>query len=134
VPPPQLDAYGIGIRIPTWVISPFAKKGPIETSLPNELVSTVKLLEALHGIPTLASQNHLFDNSTPTGSNYEANGAPAPRRARGHQRHARLLRLLGPRQLHRHAIIKRSRDIPPHGAASATPMLRDRRGSFPRFD
>jgi phospholipase C len=80
VAPPQVDAYGLGIRIPTWVISPFAKKGPIETRLPCELVSTVKLLERLHGLPTLASQNHLFDAGTPTGPNYEAGGAPAPPR------------------------------------------------------
>jgi phospholipase C len=80
VPPPQLDAYGMGIRIATWVISPFAKKGPIETSPPCELTSTLKLLERLHGLPTLASQNHLFDSSTPTGPNYEAGGAPAPPR------------------------------------------------------
>ena len=25
VPPPQFDAYGAGIRVPTWVVSPFAK-------------------------------------------------------------------------------------------------------------
>jgi len=80
VPPPQLDAFGLGIRIPTWVISPHAKKGPIETSLPSELTSTLKFLERLHGLPTLASQNHLFDTGTPTGSNYEAGGAPAPPR------------------------------------------------------
>jgi phospholipase C len=80
VPPPQLDAYGLGIRIPTWVISPFAKTGPIETSVPCDLVSTVKLLERLHGLPTLASQNHRFDTGTPTGANYEAGGAPAPPR------------------------------------------------------
>ncbi|MGH2658697.1 MAG: alkaline phosphatase family protein [Actinomycetota bacterium] len=80
VPPPQLDAFGLGVRIPTWVISPYAKKGPIETSLPSELTSTLKFLEQLHGLPTLASQNHLFDTGTPIGSNYEAGGAPAPPR------------------------------------------------------
>jgi phospholipase C len=80
VAPPQVDAYGLGIRIPTWVISPFAKKGPIETTPPCELTSTLKLLERLHGLPTLASQNHLFDSATPTGPNYEAGGAPAPPR------------------------------------------------------
>ena len=29
VPPPQIDAYGLGIRVPLWVISPFARRGPI---------------------------------------------------------------------------------------------------------
>jgi hypothetical protein len=70
----------MGIRVPTWVVSPFAKRGRIATVPPCDLVSTVKLLEALHGLPTLASQNHLFDASTPTGPNYEAGGAPAPPR------------------------------------------------------
>jgi phospholipase C len=80
VAPPQLDAFGLGIRVPTWVISPFAKTGPIETSLPCEFSSTLKLLERLHGLPTLASQNHMFDTATPTGGNYETGGAPAPPR------------------------------------------------------
>jgi hypothetical protein len=45
-------------------------------------VSTLKLIERLHGLPTLASRNHQFDSSTPTGGNYQANGAPAPPRDR----------------------------------------------------
>jgi phospholipase C len=80
VAPTQIDAYGMGVRIPLWVISPFAKKGPIQTQLPGELTSTLKFLERLHGLSTLASMNHLFDTSTPTGGNYQANGAPAPPR------------------------------------------------------
>jgi phospholipase C len=80
VPPPQLDAYGLSIRVPLWVISPFAKTGPVQSALPAEHSSTLKLIEALHGLPTLASQNHLFDSATPTGSDYQANGAPAPPR------------------------------------------------------
>ena len=80
VPPPQLDAFGLGIRVPMWVISPCAKTGPIATALPSEHSSTLKFLERLHGLPTLASVNHLFDAGTPTGGNYEANGAPAPPR------------------------------------------------------
>jgi phospholipase C len=80
VAPPQLDAFGLGIRVPTWVISPYARKGPIETSLPCDFTSTLKLLERLHGLPTLASTNHLFDAGTPTGDNYQGGGAPAPPR------------------------------------------------------
>ncbi len=80
VAPPQLDAYGLSIRVPLWVVSPYAKTGPVLSRLPAEHSSTLKLIEALHGLPTLASQNHLFDSATPTGSDYEANGAPAPPR------------------------------------------------------
>jgi phospholipase C len=80
VAPTQLDAYGLSIRVPLWVISPYARTGPVLSSLPAEHSSTLKLIEALHGLPTLASQNHLFDSATPTGSDYQANGASAPPR------------------------------------------------------
>jgi phospholipase C len=80
VAPPQLDAYGLSVRVPLWVVSKYAKKGPVASGLPAEHTSTLKLIEALHGLPTLASRNHLFDSSTPTGSNYQAGGAPAPPR------------------------------------------------------
>jgi phospholipase C len=78
--PPPLDAYGASVRVPLWVVSPHARQGPVNSALPAEHTSTLKLIEALHGLPTLASRNHLFDTSTPTGANYEANGAPAPPR------------------------------------------------------
>jgi phospholipase C len=83
VAPPQLDAFGLGIRVPTWVISPYAKPGHIEPTV-YEHTSTLKFLERLFGLPTLASVNHLFDAATPVGSNYEAEqggvGPPAPPR------------------------------------------------------
>jgi phospholipase C len=80
VTPPRVDAFGLGVRVPLWVISPYAKTGPVKSSLPAEHTSTLKLIEALHGLPTLASLNHQFDTSTPTGANYQATGAPAPPR------------------------------------------------------
>jgi phospholipase C len=81
VAPPQIDAYGLGVRVPLWVVSPYSKTGPVLSSRPAEHTSTVKLIEAVYGIPTtLTEQNHLFDSSTPTGGNYQANGAPAPPR------------------------------------------------------
>jgi phospholipase C len=89
VAPPQLDAFGLGIRVPTWVISPHAKPGHIERTV-YEHTSTLKFLERLFGLPTLASVNPLFDTATPVGSNYQAApsgalaGPPAPPRdARG---------------------------------------------------
>jgi phospholipase C len=80
VAPPQVDAYGLSVRVPLWVVSPYAKTGPVQSSLPAEHTSTLKLIEALHGLSPLSTRNHLFDTSTPTGSNYQANGAPAPPR------------------------------------------------------
>jgi phospholipase C len=84
VPPPRLDAYGLGIRVPTWVISPFAKAGHLEPAL-YEHSSLLKLIEAVFGLPTLASINHRFDSSTPGGPENEASngqpvGPPAPPR------------------------------------------------------
>jgi phospholipase C len=80
VAPPQRDAYGLSVRVPLWVVSPYAKTGPVQSSIPAEHTSTLKLIEALHGLSPLSTRNHLFDTSTPTGSNYQANGAPAPPR------------------------------------------------------
>jgi hypothetical protein len=43
----------------------------------SELSSTLKLLERMHGLPTLALQNHRFDVGTPIGPNFEAAGGTA---------------------------------------------------------
>jgi phospholipase C len=80
VAPPQVDAYGLSVRVPLWVVSPYAQKGPVKSAKPAEHTSTLKLIERIYNLPTLASRNHLFDTSTPTGPNYQANGAPAPPR------------------------------------------------------
>ncbi len=80
VPPPKVDAYGLGVRVPLWVVSPYARKGVVKSSRPADHTSTLKFIERVFGLPTLASKNHGFDSSTPTGANYEAGGAPAPPR------------------------------------------------------
>jgi phospholipase C len=85
VPPPQLDAFGMGIRVPTWIISPWAKPGHLEGTI-YELASILKFIEGNFGLPTLASVNHRFDTATPIGGNYQAAapgataGPPAPPR------------------------------------------------------
>ena len=85
MPPPQLDAFGLGIRVPTWVISPWAKPGHVEGTL-YEHGSILKFIEKVFGLPTLASVNHQFDAGTPVGLDYEAApagataGPPAPPR------------------------------------------------------
>jgi phospholipase C len=86
VPPPQLDAYGLGIRVPTWVVSPWSKPGHLEPTV-YEHTSVLKFIETAFDLPTLASINHKFDDSTPGGPNYEASGGaatgpPAPPRDR----------------------------------------------------
>jgi phospholipase C len=73
VAPPQLDAYGLGPRVPTWVISPFARPGHLEPTV-YEHSSTLKFIEAAFGLPTLASINHTFDTRTPSKDNDAATG------------------------------------------------------------
>jgi phospholipase C len=84
VPPPQIDAFGLGIRVPTWVISPWARQAHIEPTT-YDATSILKFIERVFGLPTLASVNHLFDEQTPGGDNYDAAagaafGPPAPPR------------------------------------------------------
>jgi phospholipase C len=75
VAPPRLDAYGLGFRVPTWVISPFARKAHLEGTR-YEHSSILKFIEAVFGLPTLASVNHRFDAGTPGTNNDAAGGQP----------------------------------------------------------
>ena len=102
VVPPQLDAFGLGFRVPTWVISPYAKQGHLEPTVYDH-VSILKFIETVFALPTLASINHRFDTSTPGGRNYEAAAAKNERparsatgRQRGHRRPQGVLRVLIP--------------------------------------
>jgi phospholipase C len=78
VPPTQLDAYGPGVRVPLLIISPFAKAGYFDTVFQCH-ASQLKFIEAVFGLPTLASINSSFNTSTPL-TNNSTNGAPFPPR------------------------------------------------------
>jgi len=73
VAPPQVDAYGLGVRVPMLVISPYARRGYVSGQL-YEHSSVLKYLERRFGLSTLASVNHQFDTSTPGTNNAAANG------------------------------------------------------------
>ncbi len=84
VVPPVLDAYGAGFRVPTWVVSPLAKKSHLEPTV-YEHSSLLKFIERVFDLPTLASVNHQFDSQTPgapfnDAANGGLNGPPAPPR------------------------------------------------------
>jgi phospholipase C len=83
VAPPQMDAYGMGLRVPALVISPYAKRGYVSGQL-YEHNSILKFIERRFGLPSLASVNHQFDVGTPGQNNDAANGKtigpPAPPR------------------------------------------------------
>jgi phospholipase C len=74
VVPPQLDAYGLGLRVPTLVISPYARRGYLSGQL-YEHASLLKFIERRFSLPSLASLNHQFDHSTPGTNNDAAHGA-----------------------------------------------------------
>jgi phospholipase C len=78
IAPKQLDAYGPGIRVPCLVVSPYAKKGFVDTTF-NEHSSILKFIEYVFGLPTLASVNTKFNTSTPT-TNNATGGKPFPPR------------------------------------------------------
>lgn len=73
VAPPQVDAYGLGLRVPMLVISPWARRGYLSGQL-YEHSSVLKFIERKFGLPTLASVNHQFDYYTPGDNNDAANG------------------------------------------------------------
>ncbi len=81
VAPPQMDAYGLGFRVPMLIISPYARRGYVSGQL-YEHSSILKFIERRFGLPSLASVNHQFDTSAPGTSNVAAHGQafgpPAP--------------------------------------------------------
>ncbi|HEY6540975.1 MAG TPA: alkaline phosphatase family protein, partial [Ktedonobacteraceae bacterium] len=83
VAPPQVDAYGMGLRVPMLIISPYAKRGYVSGQL-YEHASILKFIERRFNLPTLASVNHQFDITTPSQYNDaakgHASGPPGPPR------------------------------------------------------
>ncbi len=75
VAPPQVDAYGLGFRVPMLVVSPYARRGYVSGKL-YEHSSILKFIERRFSLPSLASINHHFDTSTPGTNNDAANGKP----------------------------------------------------------
>ena len=64
VPPPQMDRFGLGFRVPALVISAYARRGYISHRL-TEHASAAKTVETLFGLPSLtardAGANDLLD-------------------------------------------------------------------------
>jgi len=58
VAPPHLDIYGLGPRVPTIVISPWARRGFVD-SAPLEFSSVLRMIERLHGLPTMAGRDRV---------------------------------------------------------------------------
>jgi phospholipase C len=56
VPPPQVDPYGLGVRVPTMVISPWAKHHYIDHTQ-YEFASMMKLVEDKFNLPSLTNRD-----------------------------------------------------------------------------
>jgi phospholipase C len=67
VPPPQLDQFGLGPRVPLLIISPFAKPGYISHTV-YEHSSMLKFVESRYQLPSLtardAAANDMLDSFT----------------------------------------------------------------------
>jgi phospholipase C len=75
VPPPHVDLWGMGPRVPMLLISPWARQGHIASDT-LEFSSVLKMIETIWGLPSLTRRDrrasdmlHLFD----------FDGDPAPR-------------------------------------------------------
>jgi phospholipase C len=56
VPPPHLDLYGLGPRVPALVISPWAKRGMVDHQQ-LEFSSVLRFIETVFGLPPLTSRD-----------------------------------------------------------------------------
>jgi phospholipase C len=56
VPPPPIDKYGLGFRMPAIIISPYAKSGYVDHTL-YQFESTLKFIEWLFNLPSLTDRD-----------------------------------------------------------------------------
>jgi phospholipase C len=74
VPPPQVDVWGLGPRVPLLIISPFVKSGYIEHQT-LEFSSVVKFVEEIFGLPLLTARD---TNSNDMFDAFDFTGTPLP--------------------------------------------------------
>jgi len=74
VPPPQVDDRGYGFRVPSLLVSPYARKGQIDHTLLDH-TSILKFIEGNWGIPPLAERDAKANNLT---SAFDFSGSPRP--------------------------------------------------------
>jgi phospholipase C len=74
VPPPQVDDFGFGIRVPMLVISPYAKDGKISSEL-GEFSSVLRFIEDNWGLTQLTRRD---EQATPLASAFDFTQTPRP--------------------------------------------------------
>ncbi|MDO8589252.1 MAG: alkaline phosphatase family protein [Armatimonadota bacterium] len=63
VPPPVLDQFGLGPRVPLLVISPYAKPGFVSHSQ-YEFSSVLRFIETIFGLPALGPRDSIANDMT----------------------------------------------------------------------
>jgi phospholipase C len=61
VPPPHIDKYGLGFRMPTIIVSPFAKQGYIDHTQ-YQFESILKFIEERFNLPSLTERDLYANN------------------------------------------------------------------------
>jgi phospholipase C len=61
VPPPHVDLYGLGPRVPALIISPWAKRGFIDNDT-MEFSSVFRLIETIFNLPPMTSRDASADD------------------------------------------------------------------------
>jgi phospholipase C len=56
VPPPQVDEWGYGFRVPCLVVSPYAKEGFVDSTV-NDHTSILKFVESRFGLSPLSTRD-----------------------------------------------------------------------------
>jgi phospholipase C len=74
VPPPQVDDFGFGPRVPMLIISPYAKAGYISTTQ-YEHSSVLKFIEERFNLPALSSRDTEANDTT---DSFNFNQTPLP--------------------------------------------------------
>jgi phospholipase C len=81
VPPPEVDDLGLGFRVPTLVVSPYAKKGYVDDA-EGEFSTPLKFIEDNWGLPYLTQRierTHNFEHVFDFGRNPRTDAQPLPK-------------------------------------------------------
>jgi phospholipase C len=74
VPPPQIDQFGLGIRVPLLTISPYARKGHVDHEL-GEFSSILRFVERNFGLPSLTQRDRMASDLS---YNFDFSQRPRP--------------------------------------------------------
>jgi phospholipase C len=77
VAPPMVDSNGEGFRVPTLIISPFAKHGYIDHT-PYEFGSLLSLVESNFGLPSLGARDAVGIGKNNLMSSFDFSQSPQP--------------------------------------------------------